>query len=126
MVGGDATQLGRKFGAAGRQQLVGVNSQPKPEIPRRIEDSGGLRRVEDSLFAEDVTEAREPLFGDRGELLADDLIDVLRRSLGPVAKLGRDRMSAQIRRHQLNRALAVEQTDQLEDAHLGRDVQPVA
>ena len=54
-----------------------MDAGAEPELGRRLEDRAGLLETEGALLDEDVAALREPLRGDRGQHLFDDLADVV-------------------------------------------------
>ena len=112
--------------AAARCQLVGVQPRPEPEPRGGLEDPSRLLRAEDAALAEDVGEARPALRDDARQLLLDEVPDVGLRAVRPGTELRGDRVRAEPRREDLDRALLAELVGDLEQAQLGRQVEPVA
>ena len=134
VIGRDAAELGGQLRATGRGQLVGVDAEPQAEGLGGRQNARGLAWSEDARFAEDIAEAGDPLLGYERKLVADDVGDVVVGTgpasaggprAGSVAILRRDRVSAQVRRHEFDRPLFVQPPDRTEQAQFRRNVQPV-
>ncbi len=119
-------ELGRQLGPAGRSELVGVEPWLEAQGSGCVEDPAGLLRGEHADFTEDVAEAGPALRGDPRELDVDHVPDVRLRTVRTLAELRRDRVGAEERRHDVDRALDAEAMGDLEQPQLGRQVEPIA
>ena len=100
--------------------------EPQPVARGGLEDASRLVRAEHPVLAEDVAEPRPAVGGHPGELVLDHRPDVRLRAVGARAELGRDRVRAEVRRHDLDRALATELIRRLDQPDLGLEVEAVA
>ena len=123
---GRCAELGRQLRATRRRELVGVEPERHPEAGRGLEDPPRLVRAEHAVLAEDVAEPGPAVGGDPGQLLVDDRADVGLGAVGPAAELGRDRVRAEVGRHDLDRPLAAEPVGGLDQPDLGLEVEAVA
>ena len=92
----------------------------EPEPRRLLQDAARLRRAEHAALAEDVGESRPALGATPGQLLLEQVADVGLRAVRAGPELRRDRVGAEPRRQDLDRALLAELVGDLEQAELGR------
>jgi hypothetical protein len=121
VVGADRPEVGRQFGAAQADELLGVHLRREAVLGAGSQHPPGLLDGEDALLAEDVTENGDALVGDGRQLLADDLVDVL---VGrPFVGNG---VGAHERRHDIDRVSLVGAAEDLQQPEFGLRVEPVA
>ena len=126
MVGRGGTQLRGKLRAAGRRQFVGVQPRRHAECGRGLEDAPRLVGAEDAVLAEHIAEAGATVGRDARQLLIEDRADVCLGAFRSGAELDGDRVGAEVRRDDLDRALEPESIRELHEAQLGLQVEAVA
>ncbi len=123
MVGGGGARLDAEARGAGAGKLLRVNPWHHAVMPARRQHAAAIFNAEGASVAEAVDEFRQPLLRHRGNQPADDFVHIRGRS--PLKTRG-ERMSGKQRRDQIQSRVRLQKSNDSQDLHLLREVQPIA